>query len=75
MALVNDSPRMATAKAATKVNLLSMDRATFNALFATHPPLRQMFQTLIDARLHPSTDSLQSPYGATQIPEAKRTQA
>ena len=75
MALVNDRPRMATARAVTKVNLLSMDRATFNALFATHPPLRQMFQTLIDTRLHSSTDSLPSPYGETQMPEAKRTQA
>src|SRR6266852_6252535 len=51
MALVNESPRMATARTVTKVNLLSLDRATFNALFASHPPLRGMFQTLIDQRL------------------------
>jgi len=75
MALVNDSPRMATARAATKVNLLSVDRSTFNALFATHPPLRQMFQTLIDTRLNQSSDSLESAYGPTQISGAKRTQA
>ena len=51
MALVSDSPRMATARAVTKVNVVSVDRATFSALFASHPPLRNMFQTLIDTRL------------------------
>jgi len=52
MALINETPRMATARSVSKVNLLSIDRTTFDALFASHPPLRSMFQTLIDQRMH-----------------------
>jgi NADH dehydrogenase len=51
MALVNDAPRMATARTVTAVNLLTVDRHAFNALFAYSPPLRRMFQRLIDQRL------------------------
>lgn len=51
MALVNDMPRMATARSVTSVNLLSIDRQAFNALFAFHPPLRRMFQRLVDQRM------------------------
>jgi NADH dehydrogenase len=50
MALVNDRPRMATARSVTRVNLLSVDRQAFGALFAYHPPLRRMFEGLIDER-------------------------
>ena len=59
MALVNDNPRMATARTVTKVNLLSVDRDTFHALFAHHPPLRRMFQMLIDERLRAGADDWQ----------------
>jgi NADH dehydrogenase len=52
MALVQDHPRMATARTVTSVNLLSVDRQAFNALFAYMPPLRRMFQRLIDQRLN-----------------------
>jgi NADH:ubiquinone reductase (H+-translocating) len=54
MALVNDNPRMATARSVTSVNLLTVDRNGFHALFAYHPPLRRMFQQLIDQRLRPA---------------------
>jgi NADH dehydrogenase len=50
MALVNDKPRMATARSITRVNLLSVDRHAFGALFTYHPPLRRMFQALIEER-------------------------
>ena len=63
MALVNDSPRMATARVVTKTNLLSLDRAAFSALFAYHPPLRRMFQTLIDQRQR--DDVTRSGFGET----------
>src|SRR5205807_5449402 len=53
MALVNDDARMATARSVTSVNLLTVDRNGFHALFAYHPPLRRMFQQLIDQRLRP----------------------
>src|SRR2546425_841301 len=51
MALVNDDARMATARSVTSVNLLTVDRNGFHALFAYHPPLRQWFQRLIEQRL------------------------
>ena len=54
MALVNDNPRMATARSVTSVNLLTVDRNGFHALFAYHPPLRRMFQQLIEQRLRPA---------------------
>src|SRR6267378_1268509 len=51
MALVNDNPRMATARTVTQVNLLSVNQDAFDALFAHHPPLRAMFQQLIEERV------------------------
>jgi NADH dehydrogenase len=71
MALVNENLRMATARSITKVNLLSLDRATFNALFATHPPLRSMFQMLIDQRLRVAAHD----DGQTEAQDLGRTQA
>ncbi|HEX9427175.1 MAG TPA: cyclic nucleotide-binding domain-containing protein, partial [Candidatus Polarisedimenticolia bacterium] len=53
MALVSDSPRMATARSATAVNLLTVDRDGFNALFSHYPPLRRFFQQVINDRLRP----------------------
>jgi NADH dehydrogenase len=55
MALVNDLPRMATARTATPVNLLTVDVNGFDALFSYHPPLRKFFLKLIEERLHPET--------------------
>jgi len=51
IALVRETPRNATARSASKVNLLSMDRETFQTLFATMPPLRRLFEELIDSRI------------------------
>jgi NADH dehydrogenase len=73
MALVSESPRMATARTVTKVNLLSVDRATFNALFTSHPPLRGMFQTLIDQRLRVAAATVDD--GQTEAIDLGRTQA
>jgi NADH:quinone reductase (non-electrogenic) len=53
MALASDSPRMATARSATPVNLLTVDRDGFDALFSHYPPLRQFFQQIINERLRP----------------------
>ncbi len=53
MALVSDNARMATARSATAVNLLTVDRVGFHDLFSHHPPLRQVFQRLINERLRP----------------------
>lgn len=51
IALVRDTPRNATARSASKVNLFSMDRETFQTLFKTMPPLRRLFEELIDSRI------------------------
>lgn len=53
IALVQDSPRTATVRAATAVNLLAVDREAFQALFAHLPPLRGFFEQLIARRLGP----------------------
>jgi NADH dehydrogenase len=50
MALVSDQPRMATIRSRTGVNVLTVDREAFNALFAHLPPLRGVFQQLIEQR-------------------------
>ena len=51
MALVSDLPRMATVRCRTSVNVLTVDRDGFNALFAHLPPLRGFFQQLVNQRL------------------------
>ena len=51
IALVSDRPRTATARCATRVDVLAVDRDAFNALFGTLPPLRGFFQQLIAERL------------------------
>jgi len=53
MALVSDQPRMATIRSRTGVNVLTVDRDAFNALFAHLPPLRGVFQQLIEQRRAP----------------------
>lgn len=55
IALVRDMPRTAAARSVSKVNLLSMDRETFQTLFATMPPLRRLFEELIDSRIGAAT--------------------
>jgi NADH dehydrogenase len=50
IALVSERPRTATARCATRVDLLAVDRDAFNALFSTLPPLRGFFQQLIAER-------------------------
>ena len=55
MALVNDAPRMAQARSHTAVNVLTVDRAAFGALFANLPPLRGLFQQLIEQRQRAGT--------------------
>jgi NADH:ubiquinone reductase (H+-translocating) len=60
MALVNENPRMATARTVTDTNLLSLDRDAFHALFAYHPPLRKMFEQLMSQRLEADADKIAS---------------
>jgi NADH dehydrogenase len=50
MSLVSDNPRNATARSVGPVNVLTIDEAAFNALFSHLPPLRSMFQRLIEQR-------------------------
>ncbi|MFQ5944962.1 MAG: FAD-dependent oxidoreductase [Anaerolineae bacterium] len=51
MALISDSPRMATVRTRTSVNVVTVDRDAFHALFAHLPPLRGLFEQLIERRL------------------------
>jgi NADH dehydrogenase len=50
MALVSDNLRMATVRSCTSVNVLTLDRDTFQSVFAHLPPLRGLFQQLIEQR-------------------------
>ena len=49
MALISDKPRMATVKSFTGVNV----RDAFHALFEHLPPLRKLFEQLIEERMTP----------------------
>ncbi len=51
MALVSDTPRTATVRSRTSLNVLTMDREAFHGLFAHFPPLRALFQQLIEQRI------------------------
>jgi NADH dehydrogenase len=53
IALVRDSPRTATVKSVTPVDVLTVDREAFLALFTSLPELRQFFQRLVEQRLMP----------------------
>ena len=53
MALISDKPRMATVKRFTGVNVLTVDRDAFHALFEHLPPLRKLFEQLIEERMTP----------------------
>ena len=50
IALVSDRPRSATVRAVSGTNVLAVDRAAFQALFGTLPPLRGFFEELIARR-------------------------
>jgi NADH:ubiquinone reductase (H+-translocating) len=50
IALVSDSPRTATVRSRSSVNLLAVDRDAFHALFTNLPPLRGFFEQLIQLR-------------------------
>ncbi|HEV8471493.1 MAG TPA: FAD-dependent oxidoreductase [Methylomirabilota bacterium] len=50
IALVSDGPRTATVRAVIPTNVLAVDREAFQALFATLPPLRGFFESLIETR-------------------------
>ena len=50
IALVSDRPRSATVRAVCATNVLAVDREAFQALFATLPPLRGFFESLIETR-------------------------
>jgi len=73
MALVDDQPRMATARSITRANLLSVDRHAFRELFAHHPPLRRMFQALIDQRRRAGAQA--EPEGQPDLTIVARQQA
>jgi NADH dehydrogenase len=51
IALVSDRPRGATVRSRTSLNVLTVDREAFHALFAHLPPLRRLFEQLIEQRL------------------------
>ncbi|HYE90115.1 MAG TPA: FAD-dependent oxidoreductase [Terriglobales bacterium] len=51
MALISDNPRNATARTAGAVDVLTVDREAFHALFSHLPPLRNLFQGLIAQRM------------------------
>ena len=55
IALVSDRPRTATVRSRTSVNVITVDREAFHALFAHLPPLRALFQRLIEQRLQAPT--------------------
>jgi CRP-like cAMP-binding protein len=50
IALVTDAPRSATVRSRGAVDLLAVDRESFQALFASLPPLRGVFEQLIATR-------------------------
>ena len=50
IALISDTPRTATVRSASAVNLLAVDRDAFQALFSSLPPLRGFFESLIGTR-------------------------
>jgi NADH dehydrogenase len=50
IALVSDRPRSATVRAVSASNVLAVDRDAFQALFATLPPLKSFFESLIATR-------------------------
>lgn len=50
MALINDEPRAATVRTVTNVNVLAIDRSAFKTLVTHVPPLRAIFEDLMQQR-------------------------
>jgi NADH:ubiquinone reductase (H+-translocating) len=50
MALFNDEPRGATVRTVTNVNTLSLDRSAFQVLVSSLPPLREIFERIMQER-------------------------
>src|SRR5262249_57858755 len=50
IALISDSPRTATVRSKTGVNVIAVDREAFHTLFSRLPPLRGFFEQLIENR-------------------------
>jgi len=50
MALFNDEPRGATVRTVTHVNTLSLDRSAFQILVSYLPPLREIFERIMQER-------------------------
>jgi CRP-like cAMP-binding protein len=50
MALFNDERRGATVRAVTNVNTLSLDRSAFQVLVSHLPPLREIFERIMQER-------------------------
>ena len=51
IAMISDTPRTATVRSKTGVNVLAVDRDAFHTLFASLPPLRGFFEQLIEERV------------------------
>ena len=66
IAILGDHVRTATARSATAVNVLAVDRDAFHALFSTLPPLRRFFEGLIAERMMSAAGPDASP---TRRPE------
>jgi NADH dehydrogenase len=60
MALITDSPRMATARSLSNVTVLSLDKSSFQSLFNNLPLLRDSFQQLVNNRLKSLTKETDS---------------
>ncbi|HYB41622.1 MAG TPA: FAD-dependent oxidoreductase, partial [Candidatus Methylomirabilis sp.] len=63
IALLGDHVRTATARSATAVNVLAVDRDAFQALFSSLPPLRNFFERLIEERMMPGSPGGQAAPG------------
>ncbi|MGE3536317.1 MAG: FAD-dependent oxidoreductase [Candidatus Tectimicrobiota bacterium] len=50
MALFNDEPRAATVRTVTNVNVLAIDRSAFKTLVTHVPPLRAIFEQIMEQR-------------------------
>ena len=61
MALLRDTPRMATCRARTSVQVLSLAKADFNGLLSAMPHLRQDIERAVELRLTANVQSTSAP--------------